>query len=217
MPISREQWKIGAFGRLRKSWRYGGRGERLVGVLIVGAPIVGLAIALSVFLVPMPSGEIGVVLVAALMALLGQPIFLPIQYEAVFSPAFWEACIVEGWMPVFEREYYAELARYQRAFGGPTGRLPGDVLWAVSYAGVYLATIVIAVIVSVAVYPLALASSFLAFVPFEIGIAAICFKLYLKRDRARLKLAADRGFQLRELGRAMARSRSAQLSSSQGR
>ena len=211
MSTAPERWQIGALGHLRKSWKYGGTAERFVAVLIVSAPVLGFAMALSVFLLPTSPGEVGVVLVAALMAILGQPIFLPVQYEAVFTPSFWEACIAAGWMPSFERDYYAELARYQRSWGNPTGRLPGDLLWAISYAGVYLATVLTAVMLMLILYPLAGAWSFLAFVPIEIGVAALFFKLYLRRDRARLKLAAERGFHLRELGKRMARMRTGQL------
>ncbi len=175
-------------------------------------PVVGFLFTVAVLLLPISASEVGAAFVAALMGILGQPIFLPVQYESVYTPAFWEASIEAGWMPSFERQYYGELARYQRTYGGPTGRLPGDARWAVSFMVVYLGTVGIAIGTVLLLFPVVGAWSVVAFIPVEIAVAAVCFKLYLGRDRARLRLAAERGFRLRELGKTIAKTRSAQLS-----
>ncbi len=194
-------WKLGTFARLRKAWKYGGRAQRLIASAIVAEPIGAFLILLPTLFSSLPPGEVVVILLNGLMALVAQAVFLPAQYVVALPPGFWRAAIAEGWMPKFEREYYAELARYCDAFGAHGGLLPGDLGWAVASALLYLGTVVIAVLTTLVLYPVLHLASVAVFAAFEVPVALVFFAIYAKHSGKQMKLAGERGYRLRELKR----------------
>lgn len=196
---AQEVWKLGAFTRLRKAWGCGDSVGRLFAAAIVVEPIIGLVILLPTIFSSVPPGEIAVILLNGLMALVAQAVFLPAQYAVAMSPRFWRTAIAEGWMPSFEREYYAELSRYRETFGGSTGRLPGESTWAAGGTVVYLVTVAVAALGTPIIYPSLHVIGVGVFAIFEVPVALGFFILYARFSRKEMNLASERGYPLMKL------------------
>lgn len=182
----------------RMAWRLGGPTERMF--VILGLLVLPLILLPALYLTvkPLPYDESRQALYAGIMALINFAFYQQAITSPMYSPAFFRAAAEKGWVAPADRDFYAELARYQSA-RGVSGQMPGDVARGLVYYALFIGTVWLSVPLTLALYPAIRDLSFLVFVSLNIPLGIACFVIDGRRRTRQYKKAQMQGFPLMDL------------------
>ena len=182
------------------AWRYGGRTERRLISALLFIAIPTLLLPVLIMFLSIPPQEIRQVGLALIVDFGSTIVLLPAISDATLSVRYFESVGAEGWLSPQEREYFRELVRYRKSFGGEA-QIPGSVKWAVLYLVLVLGMNTGALAFVLVFYPRLGDWTAATFSVFQIPLAVMCAVLYRRRVRAHLESATLKGFRLAELRR----------------